>query len=183
MRYLLELMHMLLLGLMGCSETAGMGGSGGDGGNGGAAGVGGNGGDGGTGGGGVVTDCTGVDDDTACTVGDSPGFCFEDACSLQDCTGLEDGTRCAQEVGLPGLGGVVVHWWCLDDSCGPWVGDCNGFEDLQPCSVDSNEGFCVEESCEPAVSDCEGQEDGTLCSELPPHFGGFCVGGVCEIPQ
>ncbi len=44
MRYLLNLVFVLALGLMGCSETSGTGGNGGDGGEGGSAGVGGQGG-------------------------------------------------------------------------------------------------------------------------------------------
>ena len=136
MRYFVGLVCVLALGVMGCGQSLGpVGGSGGDGG---VGGVGGNGGIGG----GVVTDCTGEETFTRCTIDGVPAWCWLEQCAAFDCSGLEDGTYC--EFTDPGVGtkGVCEAGRCTKPE------DCTGLVDGWDC-IKGDFGCCADGECVP----------------------------------
>ena len=179
MRYLFGFICVLALGVMGCGQSLGpVGGSGGDGGSAGEGGVGGDGGDGGNGGvgGGVLTDCTGAQDEVPCVLEGIRGVCFNEVC-FTDCAGAQDEVPCVHQ---------ETRGLCSDEVC--FVNDCVGLEDLTACWESffgtgvTYSGACVGGECESAVRDCtDPPDEGTPCwlDEDRPEFG-LCEAGVCE---
>ena len=60
-----------------------------------------------------VTSCEQVDNGVPCNAGDSPAVCINDACLPTDCTGLDDGTACWRGTPIDDVGicaeGVCVQ--------------------------------------------------------------------------
>jgi hypothetical protein len=133
-RLIFGFMCVLALGVMGCGETTGTGGSGGSAGSGGVCGDGGSGGVGG----GVVTDCTGEEVFTACTIDGEEGHCWLEQCATFDCSCLEDGTYCEFAVLGDGTKGVCEAGECTKPQ------DCTGLVDGWDCNTGGEDGGICE---------------------------------------
>jgi hypothetical protein len=167
MRILFTFMCVLALGVMGCGETAGTG-----------VGAGGTAGDGGSGG--VVTDCTGVEDWTVCEPEMGPlGGCIDGVCFVTDCRPYEDGTGCL----AGGDPSDLVPGLCEGGTCVAPVEDCTGEEIFTPCTIDGADAYCRLEQC--ATFDCSGLEDRTYCvfAVLGDGTLGVCEAGQCTKPE
>jgi hypothetical protein len=156
--------------------TGGTTGTGGTAGTGGMAGMGG-GGNGGVGGG-SITDCTGLDDNTECTVVyppyDTDGLCLAGRC-VADCTTTPAGNAPCD---LDGADGVCDSGFCH-------VLDCPEGERGTRCIIGTADeiddfGVCEAGECTARVSDCTGIEPVIECT-----FGGdatipaLCIDEAC----